>query len=74
MNENPIIVLAVISFVIICITGAYIMYHDTSIDARLMAERTSCEDLEYNIERQHKKITENIFTSVLEEVYEEKCK
>lgn len=74
MNENLIIVLATISLAIVCVTGGYIMYHDNGVDARLMAENDTCEELKWKIDRQHKKITENMFTFILEEVYEEKCK
>lgn len=72
MNEQAVLIMFIIGTASVTGFVGYAIFHDTSVDARLIAEGDSCEDLKWKLDRQHKKIMENMFTPVLREVYNER--
>ena len=50
-----------------------IVYHDMSVEAGQFVDNWDCDRLDYWLEWEGKKIVNNLFTPVVQEMYEVKC-
>ena len=64
--------IVIVFIIILVIVISFIIYHDYSIDAEMMAEHRTCNELNYFIVHEEKKIFQNPFTSSFKKVYNER--